>query len=140
MVEQAATSSDNLLAYVGEDECTNTRLSVARLVDQIENEGFKVDHTHINQNIALNVMGILMHNTAILLREMCCMVGNPLLVHLRDEFSLEWYINSGPWKGEEHLGVGVVSPVPNPDAMEEEECGSRSDPNQVDDSVKRSLD
>ena len=130
--EQVADSSMQPPAYMGEDKCIHTRLSVVRLISQIKNNGFEVDHTCINQNV-FNTMGISMHDTTILLQEMCCMVGNPLLVHLCDEFSLVQYIDSGPWEGEEHLGVGVVGPVPNPDTMEDEERGSHGDPNQVDD-------
>ena len=55
------------------------------------------------------------------------MAGNPLLVHLHEEFSLEQYIGTGPWEGEEHLGVEVVSPVPSLDTMEEAERGSHGD-------------
>lgn len=76
------------LAYVGEDEHNHTCLSVAQLVNQIENKGFEVDHTHVNQNMLLNVMGILLHDAMILLWEMACMVGNPLLVHLAGGISL----------------------------------------------------
>ena len=132
-------SSTNPLAYVGEDKCTHTWLSVVCLVDHIENAGFEVEHTQVNQHVLLNAMGMSLHDNTILLREFVCMAGDPLLVHLHNEFSLVWYVNHGPWDGEGHLGEGVVGQVPIPDVMKDE-CGSHGDPDQADIGEEAALD
>ena len=65
-------------------------------MDCVENTGFEVEHSQVNQHVLLNAMGVSLHDTAILLREFIHMAGNPLLVHLCEEFSLEQYVDSGP--------------------------------------------
>ena len=51
-------SSEAPPVYMDEDKCIHTCLLAAQLVNQIKNGGFEVDHTHINENMMLNVLDI----------------------------------------------------------------------------------
>ena len=69
-----------------------------------------------------------MHCSAILLQEVCRMVGNPYYPANLQEIS---------WRDLQWVEMARRA---LPDAMEEVECGSHSNPNQVDDGAERTLD
>ena len=75
--EQAADSSGTPLDYEGRIALDPTLLGVERLEVALETGGFELSNSRVHQNLVLHHLGRSMHRSAILLRELCCMVGSP---------------------------------------------------------------
>ena len=113
------------------DERLCTHLDMVWLVDENKHEGLEFPNTIVPQNLLLNFMGTLLHDSVILLWEFIHTAGNPFSMHL-PEITLVNYAGHGLWEREEHLGVGVIGAVPVWDTMEEGEQGSHGNLDQVD--------
>ena len=141
MQEQAADSSGAPPDYEGRVELDPILLDAERLVTALETGGFELSNTRVHQNLLLHHIGRSMGQSAILLRELCSMVGRAyrpadlLEISWRDLQWAEMQRRASPSQREE-LPVreeiveddeGVVSSVIVPtlepvaeDAMEEE--------------------
>ena len=75
--EQAANSSGAPLDYEGRIALDPTLLDVERLEAALETGGFKLSNSRVHQNLVLHHLGHSMHRSAILLHELCRMVGSP---------------------------------------------------------------
>ena len=139
--EQAADSSGAPPDYEGRIELDPILLDVERLVAALETGGFELSNTRVHQNLLLHHIGRSMGRSAILLRELCSMVGRAyrpadlLEISWRDLQWVEMQRRASPSTREE-LPVreevvegddGVISSVIVPtlesaaeDAMEEE--------------------
>ena len=139
--EQAADSSGAPPDYEGRIELDPILLDVERLVAALETGGFELINTRVHQNLLLHHIGHSMGRSAILLRELCSMVGRAyrpadlLEISWRDLQWVEMQRRASPSTREE-LPVreevvegddGVISTVIVPtlepaaeDAMEEE--------------------
>ena len=144
--EQAADSSGAPLDYEGRIGLDPILLDMERLVAALETGGFELSNTRVHQNLLLHHIGRSMGRSAILLRELCSMVGrayrpaNLLEISWRDLQWVEMQRRASPSTREE-LPVreevvegddGVISSVIVPtlepvaeDAMEEESSESR---------------
>ena len=139
--EQAADSSGAPPDYEGRIGLDPILLDVERLVAALETGGFELSNTRVHQNLLLHHIGRSMGRSAILLRELCSMVGRAyrpadlLEISWRDLQWVEMQRRASPSHREE-LPVreevvegddGVISSVIVPtlepveeDAMEEE--------------------
>ena len=139
--EQAADSSGAPPDYEGRVELDPILLDAERLVAALETGGFELSNTRVHQNLLLHHIGRSMGRSAILLRELCSMVGRAyrpadlLEISWRDLQWVEMQRRASPAQREE-LPVreevvegddGVISSVIVPtlesaaeDAMEEE--------------------
>ena len=139
--EQAADSSGAPPDYEGRIELDPILLDAERLVAALETGGFELSNTRVHQNLLLHHIGRSMGRSAVLLRELCSMVGRAyrpadlLEISWRDLQWVEIQRRASPSHREE-LPVreevvegddGVVSSVIVPtlepveeDAMEEE--------------------
>ena len=73
--EQAVDSSGAPPDYEGRVELDPILLNVEALVEALETGGFELSHTRVHQNLLLHHIGRSMGRSAILLRELCSMVG-----------------------------------------------------------------
>ena len=73
--EQAADSSGAPPDYEGRIGLDPILLDVERLVAALETGGFELSNTWVHQNLLLHHIGRSMGRSAVLLRELCSMVG-----------------------------------------------------------------
>ena len=139
--EQVADSSGTPPDYEGRIELDPILLDVERLVAALETGGFELSNTRVHQNLLLHHIGRSMGRSAILLRELCSMVGRAyrpadlLEISWRDLQWVEMQHRASPSQREElpvreevvEDEAGVISSVIVPtlepvaeDAMEEE--------------------
>ena len=126
--EQGDDSSGAPPGYEGRLVLDPILLDQAHLITVLETGGFKLSNTQVHQNLLLHHLRASMHRSAILLQEICHMVGSPYRLADLQEISwgdLQWV---------------EMARRASPNHMEEDEHGSHGDPNQVDDSVERTLD
>ena len=146
--EQAADSSGAPPDYEGRIELDPILLDAERLVAALETGGFELSNTRVHQNLLLHHIGRSMGRSAILLRELCSMVGRAyrpadlLEISWRDLQWAEMQRRASP-SAREELPVreevvegddGVISSVIVPtlepaaeDAMEEESSAGSPD-------------
>ena len=146
--EQADNSSGAPPDYEGRIELDPILLDTERLVAALETGRFKLSNTRVHQNLLLHHIGRSMGRSAILLRELCSMVGRAyrpaalLEISWRDLQWVEMQRRASPSHREE-LPVreevvegddGVISSVIVPtlepveeDAMEEESSAGSPD-------------
>ena len=138
--EQADDSSGGPPDYEGRIALNPTLLDVERLEAALETGVFKLSNSRIHQNLVLHHLGHSMRRSAVLLCELCHMVGNPYRPANLQEISwrdLQWIeIERGAGRipvREEIVedNAGVISSVIVPtlasvpeDAMESKEGGS----------------
>ena len=77
MQEQAGDSSGAPPDYEGRIALNPTLLDVERLEAALETGVFELSNSRVHQNLVLHHLGHSMHHSAVLLRKLCCMVGNP---------------------------------------------------------------
>ena len=139
--EQAADSSGAPLGYEGRIELDPILLDAERLVAALETGVFELSNTWVHQNLLLHHIGRSMSRSAVLLRELCSMVGRAyrpadlLKISWRDLQWVEMQRRASPSQREElpvreeviEDDAGVISLVVVPtlapvaeDAMEEE--------------------
>ena len=75
--EQAANSSGAPLDYEGRIALNPTLLDVERLESALETGGFELSNSRVHQNLILHHLGRSMRRSAVLLHELCHMVGSP---------------------------------------------------------------
>ena len=75
--EQAKGSFGAPLDYKGRLAFDLTLLDVERLQTALETGGFELANSQVHQNLVLHHLGCSMHCSAILLCELCRMVGSP---------------------------------------------------------------
>ena len=147
--EQAADSSGAPPNYEGRIELDPILLDVERLVTALETGVFELSNTRVHQNLLLHHIGRSMSRSAILLRELCGMVGRAyrpadlLEISWRDLQWVEMQRRASPSQREElpvqeevvEDDAGVISSVivptlvpVNEDAMEEESESSVGSP------------
>ena len=141
MQEQAADSSGAPPDYEGRIELDPILLDTERLVTALETGVFELSNTWVHQNLLLHHIGRSMSRSAILLRELCGMVGRAycpadlLEISWRDLQWVEMQRRASPSQREElpmreevvEDDAGVISSVIVPtlalvteDVMEEE--------------------
>ena len=86
--EQAEGSSGAPPDYEGRIVLDLTLLDVERLQTTLETGGFELSNSRVHQNLVLHHLSRSMHCSAILLRKVCCMVGNPY--HPADLLEISW--------------------------------------------------
>ena len=139
--EQAADSSGTPPDYEGRIELDPILLDAERLVTALETGVFELSNTRVHQNLLLHHIGRSMSRSAILLRELCGMVGRAyrpadlLEISWRDLQWVEMQRRASPSQREElpvqeevvEDDAGVISSVivptlapVNEDVMEEE--------------------
>ena len=146
--EQAEDSSGVPPDYEGRIELDPILLDVGRLVEALETGVFELSNTRVHQNLLLHHIGHSMGRTAILLRELCGMVGRVyrpadlLEISWRDLQWVEMQRRASPSQCEElpvreevvEDDAGVISSVVVPtlepaaeDAREEESSAGSPD-------------
>ena len=75
--EQAVNSSGAPPDYEGRIALNPTLLDVARLEVALETGIFELSNSRVHQNLVLHHLSCSMHRSAILLCELCHMVGSP---------------------------------------------------------------
>ena len=75
--EQAGDSSGAPPDYEGRIALDPTLLDAERLESALETGGFELSDSRVHQNLVLHHLGRSMHRSAVLLRELCHMVGSP---------------------------------------------------------------
>ena len=140
--EQAADSSGAPPDYEGRIELDPILLDAERLVAALETGGFELSNTRVHQNLLLHHIGRSMGRSAILLRELCSMVGRAyrpadlLEISWRDLQWVEMQRRASPSHREE-LPIreevvegddGVISSVivPTLEPVEEDAMGEES--------------
>ena len=86
--EQANASSGTPLDYEGRIALDPTLLDVDRLESALETGVFKLTNSWVHQNLVLHHLGWSMRRSAVLLCELCHMVGSPY--HLADLQEISW--------------------------------------------------
>ena len=87
--DQAGNSSGAPLDYEGRIALDSTLLDVDRLEAALETGVFELSNSRVHQNLVLHHLSHSMHRSAVLLRELCCMVGNPY--HPADLHKISWW-------------------------------------------------
>ena len=129
--EQAGDSSGAPPDYEGRIALDPTLLDVERLEAALETGIFELSNSQVHQNLVLHHLGRSMRHSAVLLRELCCMVGSPYCPADLHEISwrdLPWVeIERGAGRipvqeeiVEDDAGVisSVIVPTPAPVAMD----------------------
>ena len=146
--EQAADSSGAPPDYEGRIGLDPILLDVERLVAALETGGFELSNTRVHQNLLLHHIGRSMGRSAILLRELCSMVGRAYCPADLLEISwwdLQWVemqrraspstreelpVREEVVEGDDGIISSVIVPTLEPaaeDAMEEESSAGSQD-------------
>ena len=88
VLEQTVHSSGAPPDYEGRIELDLTLLDMERLQSALETGGFELANSWVHQNLVLHHLGCSMHRSAVLLRELCRMVGS--LYHPADLHKISW--------------------------------------------------
>ena len=91
--EQVANSSGDPPAYEGRIALDPTLLDMERLESALETGTFELSNSRVHQNLVLYHLSRSMRRSAVLLRELCHMVGNPYCPANLQEISwwdLQW--------------------------------------------------
>ena len=86
--EQVGDSSGTPPDYEGRITLNPTLLDVERLEAALETGIFELSNSRVHQNLVLHHLGTSMHRSAVLLRELCHMVGRPY--HPADLLEISW--------------------------------------------------
>ena len=142
--EQVDVSSGDPPDDEGRIALDPTLLDVERLETALEAGGFELTNSRVHQNLVLHHLGRSMRRSAVLLRELCWMVGSPYCPANLQEISwrdLQWIelerqarripVREEIIEDDTGMITSVVIPTPVPDdAMEEpndEESSSSMD-------------
>ena len=125
---QVVDSSGTPLDYEGRIVLDTILLDRVCLIAALETGVFELSNTWVHQNLVLHHLGSSMHGSAILLREICHMVGSPYRPADLQEIS---------WQDLQWVEMARRALL---DAMEEIERGSHGNPDQADDGVERTSD